>query len=81
MVIVCKYLGMLKSYEEECVNDVLLVVWYYIDCFDLEKNMFKNWVVVVVKYKVIDYQCKYIKMQYELFSEVGMGEMLEVYNI
>lgn len=76
-----KHLGTLKSYEEECVNDVLLAVWHHIDRFDSEKNTFKNWVAAVAKYKAIDYQRKYIKTQHESLSEAGMGETSEVHNI
>ncbi|MCJ7990029.1 sigma-70 family RNA polymerase sigma factor [Priestia sp. OVS21] len=79
--IVRKHLGTLKSYEEECVNDVLLAVWHHIDRFDSEKNTFKNWVAAVAKYKAIDYQRKYIKTQHESLSEAGMGETSEVHNI
>ncbi|MEH7325820.1 RNA polymerase subunit sigma-70 [Priestia megaterium] len=79
--IVRKHLGTLKSYEEECVNDVLLAVWHHIDRFDPEKNTFKNWVAAVAKYKAIDYQRKYIKTQHESLSEAGVGETSEVHNI
>ncbi|MFE4120537.1 sigma-70 family RNA polymerase sigma factor [Priestia sp. YIM B13486] len=79
--IVRKHLGTLKSYEEECVNDVLLAVWHHIDRFDPEKNTFKNWVAAVAKYKAIDYQRKYIKTQHESLSKAGVGETSEVHNI
>ncbi|RDZ11148.1 RNA polymerase subunit sigma-70 [Priestia megaterium] len=75
--IVRKHLGTLKSYEEECVNDVLLAVWHHIDRFDSEKNTFKNWVAAVAKYKAIDYQRKYIKTQHE----ADFGESPGVYNV
>ncbi|UYV51453.1 sigma-70 family RNA polymerase sigma factor [Priestia megaterium] len=79
--IVRKHLGTLKSYEEECVNDVLLAVWHHIDRFDSKKNTFENWVAAVAKYKAIDYQRKYIKTQHEALSEAGVGETSEVHNI
>lgn len=72
--IVRKHLGTLKSYEEECINEVLLAVWHHIDRFDSEKNTFKNWVEAVAKYKAIDYQRKYIKTQHEAFDEAEFGE-------
>ncbi|MDC0703906.1 MULTISPECIES: sigma-70 family RNA polymerase sigma factor [Priestia] len=72
--IVRKYLGTLKSYEEECVNDVLLAVWHHIHRFDSEKNTFKNWVAAVAKYKAIDYQRKYIKTQHEALGEAEFDE-------
>ncbi|BFJ01108.1 MAG: sigma-70 family RNA polymerase sigma factor [Priestia megaterium] len=79
--IVRKHLGTLKSYEEECVNDVLLAVWHHIDRFDSKKNTFENWVAAVAKYKAIDYQRKYIKTQHEALSEAGVGETSEVHNV
>ncbi|MGN2272482.1 sigma-70 family RNA polymerase sigma factor [Priestia megaterium] len=79
--IVRKHLGTLKSYEEECINDVLLAVWHHIHRFDSEKNTFKNWVAAIAKYKAIDYQRKYIKTQHEALSEAGVGETSEVHNI
>ena len=79
--IVRKHLGTLKSYEEECVNDVLLAIWHHIHRFDSEKNTFKNWVAAIAKYKAIDYQRKYIKTQHESLSEAGVGETSEVHNV
>ncbi|MED3992211.1 sigma-70 family RNA polymerase sigma factor [Priestia aryabhattai] len=79
--IVRKHLGTLKSYEEECVNDVLLAVWHHIHRFDSEKNTFKNWVAAVAKYKAIDYQRKYIKTQHESLSEAEFGETPGVHNV
>ncbi|WP_129703344.1 sigma-70 family RNA polymerase sigma factor [Priestia megaterium] len=75
--IVRKHLSTLKSYEEECVNDVLLAVWHHIHRFDSEKNTFKNWVAAVAKYKAIDYQRKYIKTQHESLSEAEFDEKAE----
>ncbi|MED4002665.1 sigma-70 family RNA polymerase sigma factor [Priestia aryabhattai] len=79
--IVRKHLGTLKSYEEECVNDVLLAVWHHIHRFDSEKNTFKNWVAAVAKYKAIDYQRKYIKTQHEALGEAEFGETSGVHNV
>lgn len=79
--IVRKHLGTLKSYEEECINDVLLAVWHHIHRFDSEKNTFKNWVAAVAKYKAIDYQRKYIKTQHEALGEAESGETSGVHNV
>ncbi|MGU3393799.1 sigma-70 family RNA polymerase sigma factor [Priestia sp. D51] len=79
--IVRKHLGTLKSYEEECINDVLLAVWHHIHRFDSEKNTFKNWVAAVAKYKAIDYQRKYIKTQHESLNEAEFGETSGVHNV
>ncbi|CJF69102.1 RNA polymerase sigma factor sigM [Streptococcus pneumoniae] len=78
--IVRKHLGTLKSYEEECISDVLLAVWHHIHRFDSEKNTFKNWVAAVAKYKAIDYQRKYIKTQHEALGEAEFGETSGVHN-
>ncbi|MGL5749122.1 MAG: sigma-70 family RNA polymerase sigma factor [Paraclostridium sp.] len=59
--IVKKSMYNLKSYHEECINDVLLGIWNNIDHFDSSKNTFKNWVAAIAKYKTIDYQRKYLK--------------------
>lgn len=59
--VVRKHLGVLQSYEEECVNDVLLAVWNNIDSFDRQKNELKNWICAIAKHKAIDYKRKYIK--------------------
>ncbi|MBY0004035.1 sigma-70 family RNA polymerase sigma factor [Priestia aryabhattai] len=79
--IVRKHLGTLKSYEEECINDVLLAVRHHIHRFDSEKNTFKNWVAAVAKYKAIDYQRKYIKTQHESLNEAEFGETSGVHNV
>ena len=56
-----KHLGTLQNYEEECVNDVLLLIWNNIESFDKGKNELKNWVCAIAKHKAIDYKRKYIK--------------------
>lgn len=59
--IVRKYLGSLKNYEEECIDDVLLDIWNNINYFDESKSTFKNWVGAIARYKTIDYKRKYLK--------------------
>lgn len=59
--IVRKYLGSLKNYEEECIDDVLLDIWNNINYFDESKSTFKNWIGSIAKYKAINYKKKYIK--------------------
>ena len=59
--VVRKHLGTLQNYEEECVNDVLLLIWNNIESFDKGKNELKNWVCAIAKHKAIDYKRKYIK--------------------
>ena len=60
--IVNKHLFHLKQFQEECINDVLLAVWYHIDSFKEEKSSFKNWLSAVSKYKCINYKRKYLKL-------------------
>lgn len=57
--IVKKDLYNLKDYQEECINDVFLGVWYGIDKFDSNKGNFKNWIAAITKYKCIKYKRKY----------------------
>lgn len=43
---------------EECYNDVLLILWYKIDSFRIEKGQFKNWLISIAKFKALDYKRK-----------------------
>ncbi|WP_053955004.1 sigma-70 family RNA polymerase sigma factor [Inediibacterium massiliense] len=59
--IVKKHLYNLQSYQEECVNDILLGIWNNIYSFNESKSTFKNWVGAISKYKTIDFRRKYLK--------------------
>ena len=59
--VVRKYLGNLKTYEEECVDDVLLAIWENIDSFDKNKSTLKKWIGSIAKYKALNYKKKYIR--------------------
>ena len=59
--VVRKHLETLQNYEEECVNDVFLLIWNNIESFDKGKNELKNWICAIAKHKAIDYKRKYIK--------------------
>lgn len=59
--IVKKHLYNLESYQEECINDILLGIWNNIYSYDHNKNSFKNWIAGISKYKSIDYKRKYLK--------------------
>lgn len=59
--IVKNYLGNLKNYEEECLDDVLLAIWDNINSYKKEKSSFKNWIGSIAKYKAINYKKKYIR--------------------
>lgn len=56
-----KNLYNLQSVQDECINDILIAVWYNIDSFDENRSQFKNWLAGVSKYKCIDYKRKYLK--------------------
>jgi len=60
--IVKKHLYNLEQYHEECINDVYMGIWNNINNFDNEKNILKNWVAAITKYKSIDYRRKYLKI-------------------
>lgn len=63
----------LSSYEDECINDVLLGIWHNSECFNPEKSTFKNWIAGIARYKAIDYQRKYLKdLTYEPIEALGM---------
>lgn len=64
--VISKSLFRMQSYQEECMNDVLLAIWDHIDSFQPEKNSFKNWIAAIAKYKAIDYLRKYQKEQMEV---------------
>lgn len=73
--IVKKHLYNLGQYHEECINDVYLGVWNNIDGFDKDKNILKNWVAAITKYKTIDYKRRYLKDIYQLdISEITMED-------
>ncbi|CAM4417783.1 RNA polymerase sigma-70 factor [Bacillus manliponensis] len=54
---------------EECLDDVLLAIWFHIDAFDHSKNTFQQWIVAIAKYRAIDYQRKSIKNQKRFTSK------------
>ncbi|RDY25575.1 sigma-70 family RNA polymerase sigma factor [Romboutsia weinsteinii] len=59
--IVNKHLYNLKDYNEECIHDIFLAVWYGVDQYDTEKGDFKNWIAAIAKYKCISYKRKYLE--------------------
>ena len=58
--VVRNHLGVLRNYEEECINDVLLSIWESIEGYDKDRNSFKNWICAIAKYKSINYRKKYL---------------------
>lgn len=59
--IVKRHLYNLSQYHEECINDVYLKIWNNIASFDQEKNILRNWIAAIAKYRAIDYKRKYLK--------------------
>ena len=71
-----KYGGLIKSivsfhlymdygYQEECMNDILMILWDKIDQYNPEKNSLKNWIGAVCKYRCINYKRKYYREQFD----------------
>lgn len=59
--IIRKYLGNLEIIQDECFDDVLLLIWHNINYYDKSKNSLKNWIAAITKHKSIDYQRQYNK--------------------
>ncbi|MGL4656545.1 MAG: sigma-70 family RNA polymerase sigma factor [Sarcina sp.] len=66
-----KYGGLIKAiirrklfdysfYEDECLDDILLAIWNNVERFDSSKGTLRNWVISVTRYKIIDYNRKYV---------------------
>ena len=73
--IVRKHMAHLQSEQEECINDILLGVWQNGMQFDSTKSSFKNWIAAIAKYKVIDYQRKYLRqIQCDQLEDVIVAE-------
>lgn len=67
--VIRRYLFQGNNHEEECMDDVLLAIWNNIDKFHPDKNSFKNWIGSVTKYKVIDYNRKFVRSPKEEITE------------
>jgi RNA polymerase sigma-70 factor, ECF subfamily len=48
--------------QNECINDILLAVWFHIGSFNSDKGTFKNWIGAVSKYKCINFKRKHLKL-------------------
>lgn len=77
--VIIRHLGSLRSYREECLNDVIFKIWQHIGQFDEKRNTFKNWIGAVARYQAIDYVRKYIKdtEQLELKEEFARCDVVE----
>ncbi|MGL5415325.1 MAG: sigma-70 family RNA polymerase sigma factor [Clostridium sp.] len=49
------------DFQDECIDDILMCIWNNIKSYDERKNTFKNWIASITRYKVIDYNRKYLK--------------------
>lgn len=73
--IVKKHLNYLQDEQEECINDILAGIWQNSMQFDPNKSSFRNWVAAISRYKVIDYQRKYLKqIQHDRLEDTVIGE-------
>ena len=72
--IIQKHLASFQDVQEECMDDVLLANWNYIEKYDEEKNTLKNWIAAITKYKSIDYARKYAKT----VNEKGLDQIGEI---
>lgn len=70
----------LSNYEEECMDDVLMSIWNNIHRFDEKKNTFKNWIASVTRYRIIDYNRKYLRNR-EYISTLDSEETHEKHLI
>lgn len=62
-----------KVLVDECVDDILLIVWYNISSYDENRGKFRNWLISVAKFKAIDYKRKVIRLiNYKSFSKKDM---------
>lgn len=46
---------------EECISDVFVEAWENISKYDKSKGTFKTWILILAKYKALDYRRKNIK--------------------
>mgnify|MGYP004482650535 FL=1 len=68
--IVSYHLRAFPSYQEDCMQEILLGIWQNINRFDPHKNTLKNWIGAICKYKCIDFRRKY-------FHELSSKELTE----
>lgn len=65
---------------EECFNDVLMTIWRTIQNYEKEKGEFKSYIVVIAKYKAIDYKrkLKNREAEMELREEIIKDEDIDI---
>ncbi|OPA79022.1 RNA polymerase subunit sigma-70 [Paenibacillus selenitireducens] len=78
-----RILGGLAQKEdiEECVSDVFVAAWNRIDEYDRSKAIFKTWLLILAKYKALDYRRKLIKQNITLSLEVDPAALHETEDV
>lgn len=72
--VVRRHLYSMPSNQDECINDILMAVWFNINSFDESKGNFKNWIAGVSKYKSIEFKRKYLKhLEYENIDDLNIS--------
>lgn len=64
-----RYLGSLKSYEEDCINDVLMAVWDNIGSYEPAGGTFSNWLAGICRFKALSCQRKNLRNQKQLMGD------------
>jgi len=78
--IIRKYLQSNQQDVEECLEDVLVSIWFHIDSFDSTKNELKQWIAAIAKYRAIDYVRKSEKSKQNI-SELEFDERVSSQQI
>ena len=85
--VIDKYLNLIPSYKEDCINDVFFAVWENADTYDSSKNTFANWICGVARIKSLDYQRKFTKLlskssiyEENIFNNLKVNDIYEVFE-
>ncbi len=70
-----------KEDIEECVSDVMLEVWLKIDKFDSERGNFKTWILILTKYKALEYRRKTEKSNVENIEDYLETQADELHTV
>ncbi len=54
---------------EECVSDIFVEVWDRIEGYHTEKGNLKTWIMMIGKYKALDYRRRLLKKQSEVLND------------
>lgn len=67
--VVYQYLGTLKAYREECIDDVLLKIWTNIAQFDASRSSLRSWIAGICRYQAIDFRRRHLHELQEMYLE------------